>query len=92
MRARAGFHGALAIGIIMGLCLSLFIVAAGVIVLSFQVSLPGMMNNMFGENMNATALLKIGMIPFAIASALGTLGAYLGGRFATKKLEVAPES
>lgn len=88
MKARATGKDALLIGLTMGVLLSLFLLALGSILMSFQNSLPAAMNKMLGGDMLAqTSLLPIAVIPFAVAAVLGTAGAFLGGRMVNKQLE-----
>lgn len=81
MRARATSRGAVAIGLMMGICLSLFLLVLGSLLLSFQDSLPAAMNKMLGgDTLTRTSLLPLALIPFSVTFVLGTVGAYFGGR------------
>jgi hypothetical protein len=85
MKARVNGNGAVAIGVIMGTCLSLFLVMIGIVIMSFNVSLPDVMDKIISsDSLSAGSLLKIAFIPFAIGATLGTLGAFVGGRVANK--------
>ena len=88
MKARANGKGAIAIGLTMGICLSLFLLLIGSLLLSFQVSLPEAMNKMLGgDSLASVSLLPIVLIPFSFASILGTIGAYFGGKMVNKEIE-----
>ncbi|HXH18398.1 MAG TPA: hypothetical protein VNJ07_04870 [Chitinophagales bacterium] len=86
MKARAKIQGAVVIGLTMGICLSLFLLLLALVIASFQISLPALRNGIFGnDSLTFLSLLKIVLIPFSIATVLGTAGAYLGGRVVSKK-------
>jgi hypothetical protein len=85
MKARANRNGSVVIGVIIGSCLSLFIVLAGAIIMAFNVTLPDVLNKFASDDsLTAASLLKITSIPFSIGTILGTIGAYLGGKVANK--------
>lgn len=88
MRTRAKLSGAIAIGLTMGICLGLFVLLIGSIIMSFQLSLPGMMTHFVTtDSLTVLSLLKFSLVPFSIAALLGTLGAYIGGRMINKSEE-----
>ncbi|MDZ4846626.1 MAG: hypothetical protein SH857_13885 [Chitinophagales bacterium] len=88
MKARATGKNAIVIGLTMGICLSLFLLLIGSLLLSFQVSLPDAMGKMLGgDSLTAASLLPIALIPFLFATVLGSAGAYFGGKMVNKEME-----
>lgn len=88
MKARAKWNGALIIGLTIGIGLTTFLILIGAIVMSFNISLPGIMSKMSDENsLTSMSILGIALIPFSIGSVLGTIGAFLGGKMANKEIE-----
>ena len=85
MKARADGNGALIIGLIIGTCLTLFLVLIGIVVMSFNISLPDVLDKfMSNGSSGSVSILKIALIPFSIGTILGTLGAFAGGKVAKK--------
>ncbi len=95
LRARAKWKGAVIIGLTIGTGLTLFLILIGSIIMSFNISLPGMMSKITDKGFPASAsLFGIALIPFSIGTVLGTLGAFLGGKVINKEelKEGEPES
>lgn len=88
MKAKAKLEGAVIIGLVMGTCLGLIVALAGSLLLKYQVSLPGSVGNVINTNsLTYASVFKIALIPFGVASVLGTTGAFVGGKVINKESE-----